>query len=70
MCSTVSSTAQNKYSGIEISYISIESIFPTFVNIRTFILADSRSKFIGIVGETSYSWADLWQSESHNLVNF
>lgn len=44
----------NKYSGIEISQIPIESIFPSFVNIRTEILTDSRSKFIGVVGETSY----------------
>jgi len=39
----------NKYSGIEISHIPIESIFPSFVNISTSILADSRSKFIGIL---------------------
>jgi CRISPR-associated endoribonuclease Cas6 len=44
----------NKHSGIEISHIPIESIFPSFVNVRTEILADSRSKFIGILGETSY----------------
>ncbi len=44
----------NKYSGIEFSNIAIESIFPSFVNIRTEILSDSRSKFIGIVGEVSY----------------
>ena len=44
----------NKYSSIEISHIPIESIFPSFVNIHTEILADSRSKFIGIVGEITY----------------
>ncbi|MEH2162914.1 MAG: CRISPR-associated endoribonuclease Cas6 [Nostoc sp.] len=44
----------NKYSGIELSQIAIESIFPSFVNIHTEILADSRSKFIGIVGEVTY----------------
>ncbi|BAY20932.1 CRISPR-associated TM1814 family protein [Calothrix sp. NIES-2100] len=44
----------NKYSGIEFSEIAIESIFPSFVNINTEILADSRSKFIGIIGEVSY----------------
>jgi CRISPR-associated endoribonuclease Cas6 len=44
----------NKYSGIEFSEIAIESIFPSFVNIHTEILADSRSKFIGIVGEVNY----------------
>lgn len=44
----------NKYSGIQFPHIPIESIFPSFVNINTEITADSRSKFIGIVGETSY----------------
>ncbi|QKQ76340.1 CRISPR-associated endoribonuclease Cas6 [Nostoc sp. TCL240-02] len=44
----------NKYSGIEFTQIAIESIFPSFVNIHTEILADSRSKFIGIVGEVTY----------------
>ncbi|MEH2115569.1 CRISPR-associated endoribonuclease Cas6 [Nostoc sp.] len=44
----------NKYSGIELSQIAIESIFPSFVNIHTEILADSRSKFIGIIGEVTY----------------
>lgn len=44
----------NKYSGIEFSSIAIESIFPSFVNIHTEIFADSRSKFIGILGEVSY----------------
>ncbi len=33
------------------SEIAIDSIFPSFVNIHTEILADSRSKIIGIVGE-------------------
>lgn len=44
----------NKHSKIELSPIAIESIFPSFFNIRTEILADSRSKFIGCVGEVSY----------------
>ncbi len=44
----------NKYSSIEFSHIAIESVFPSFININTEILADSRSKFIGIIGEVSY----------------
>ncbi|MEH2409641.1 CRISPR-associated endoribonuclease Cas6 [Nostoc sp.] len=44
----------NKYSGIEFTQIAIESIFASFVNIHTEILADSRSKFIGIIGEVNY----------------
>ncbi|MEH2257763.1 CRISPR-associated endoribonuclease Cas6 [Nostoc sp.] len=44
----------NKYSSIEFTQIAIKSIFPSFVNIHTEILADSRSKFIGIIGEVTY----------------
>jgi CRISPR-associated endoribonuclease Cas6 len=44
----------HKYSGIELSNFSIESLFPNFFNIHTEIAADSRSKFIGCVGEISY----------------
>ncbi|MBE9006365.1 CRISPR-associated endoribonuclease Cas6 [Fortiea sp. LEGE XX443] len=44
----------NKYSGIEFSQIALDSIFPSFINIHTEIIADSRSKFIGIIGEINY----------------
>ncbi|MBD2384632.1 CRISPR-associated endoribonuclease Cas6 [Cylindrospermum sp. FACHB-282] len=44
----------NKYSGSEFTQIAIESIFPSFINIHTEALADSRSKFIGVVGEVNY----------------
>ncbi|PLZ99316.1 CRISPR-associated endoribonuclease Cas6 [Fischerella thermalis CCMEE 5268] len=44
----------NKYSGIEFENLFLDAIFPSFVNIHTEILADSRSKFIGIVGEVNY----------------
>ena len=44
----------HKYSGIELSDMAIDSIFPSFFNIRTEVTADSRSKFIGCVGEISY----------------
>ncbi|WP_017652459.1 CRISPR-associated endoribonuclease Cas6 [Fortiea contorta] len=47
-------TRWNKYSGIDFTDIAIESIFPSFINIHTEILADSRSKFIGLLGEISY----------------
>ena len=40
----------NQYSGIELSKTLIEPIFPSFFDIRTEIVADSRSKFIGCVG--------------------
>jgi len=44
----------NKYSNVEMTNTSIESLFSSFVNIKTEILADARSKFIGIVGEVTY----------------
>ncbi|MEO8893079.1 MAG: CRISPR-associated endoribonuclease Cas6 [Coleofasciculaceae cyanobacterium] len=44
----------HKYSDIEFSNFSTESIFPSFFNIQTEIIIDSRSKFIGCVGEVSY----------------
>ena len=40
----------NQYSGILFEETLIEPIFPSLFNIRTEILADSRSKFIGCVG--------------------
>lgn len=44
----------HKYSGIELTHFSVESIFPNFFNIHTEIVADSRSKFIGSVGNIAY----------------
>lgn len=44
----------NQYSGIEFSPNLIESIFPSFFDIRTEIVADARSKFIGCVGAMTF----------------
>lgn len=44
----------NKYSGMDFSELSLESIFPNYFNIQTEIVEDSRSRFIGCVGEISY----------------
>jgi CRISPR-associated endoribonuclease Cas6 len=44
----------NKYSGIELSPLFLEPIFPSFFNIRTEIATDSRSKFIGCVGDLTF----------------
>jgi CRISPR-associated endoribonuclease Cas6 len=44
----------NKYSPIAIEQPSIEAIFPSFFDIRTEVSVDSRSKFIGCVGEVTY----------------
>jgi CRISPR-associated endoribonuclease Cas6 len=44
----------NKYSGISLEPNLTEVIFPSFFYIRTAIAADSRSKFIGCIGEINY----------------
>ncbi len=44
----------NKYSGIEIELTFVGAIFPSFFEIRTEVSVDSRSKFIGCVGEIGY----------------
>jgi len=44
----------NKYSGIEFSPDLFGIIFPSFFNIRTEVVADSRSTFIGCIGEISF----------------
>lgn len=44
----------DKYSEMEFLEIPIESIYPSYLDINTEIIADSRSKFIGVVGEVSY----------------
>ena len=44
----------NKYSPIAIESTFTEAIFPSFFDIRTEVSTDSRSKFIGCVGEVSY----------------
>lgn len=44
----------NKYSGLEFSQLPVESVFPSYFNLKTEIVPDSRSKFIGSIGEISY----------------
>ena len=44
----------NKYSGMEINELNLESIFPSYFNINTEIIIDSRSKFIGCIGRVNY----------------
>lgn len=44
----------NKYSGIEISSIPIESIYPSAFDINTEVVSNYESKFIGCVGAISY----------------
>ncbi|MBE9126485.1 CRISPR-associated endoribonuclease Cas6, partial [Coleofasciculus sp. LEGE 07081] len=44
----------NQYSGIELPKTILDSIFPSFFNIHTELVTDSRSKFIGCVGAMSF----------------
>jgi CRISPR-associated endoribonuclease Cas6 len=59
----------NKYSGIEFSSEFIESIYPSFFNIKTEIASDSRSKFIGCVGEISYRIMGDVEVEAIKAIN-
>jgi CRISPR-associated endoribonuclease Cas6 len=44
----------NKYSGIELNNIPLESIYPSAFNIRTEVIGNYKNKFIGCLGEISY----------------
>lgn len=44
----------NKYSGIELSNVAIESIYPSLFKIHTEVIGNYDSKFIGCVGEINY----------------
>ncbi|MCG6133778.1 MAG: CRISPR-associated endoribonuclease Cas6 [Nostoc sp. LLA-1] len=44
----------NKYSGMEIASIAIESVYPSAFNINTEVLTNYESKFIGCVGRIGY----------------
>ncbi len=44
----------NQYSGIEFPEALLEPIFPSFFDVRTQLVADSRSKFIGCVGAMNF----------------
>jgi CRISPR-associated endoribonuclease Cas6 len=59
----------NKYSGIEFSQLAIDTIFPSAFKINTQILADSRSKFIGIVGEISYRILEDIEPQAIKQIN-
>ena len=59
----------NKYSGIEFDSEFIESIYPSFFNIKTEVASDSRSKFIGCVGEISYRIMGNVDAEAIKKIN-
>jgi CRISPR-associated endoribonuclease Cas6 len=44
----------HKYSQIEFYNLSLEAIFPSYFDIKTEVVIDSRSKSIGCVGQVTY----------------
>jgi CRISPR-associated endoribonuclease Cas6 len=44
----------HKYSGIELTNISFESVYPSAFNIKTEVISNYENKFIGCLGEISY----------------
>ncbi|MDJ1182034.1 CRISPR-associated endoribonuclease Cas6 [Roseofilum casamattae] len=44
----------NKYSNIEIPRLDLDTLFPSFFNIQTAMVADKQSKFIGSIGEIAF----------------
>jgi CRISPR-associated endoribonuclease Cas6 len=59
----------NKYSGIEISSIPIESIYPSAFDINTEVVSNYESKFIGCVGGISYRILGDIESTSIKQIN-
>ncbi len=59
----------NKYSGIEFGELPSASIFPSYFNIKTEMVADSRSKFIGCVGKVNYRLLGSIEPEIIQQVN-
>jgi len=59
----------NQYSNIEFAEILTESIFPSFFDIHTEIITDSRSKFIGCVGVLSFRILGEVDSVSIKRIN-
>ena len=59
----------NKYSGIEFGELPFSSIFPSYFNIQTEIVSDSRSKFIGCVGKVNYRLLGSIEPEIIQQVN-
>ncbi|NET00283.1 MAG: CRISPR-associated endoribonuclease Cas6 [Sphaerospermopsis sp. SIO1G2] len=44
----------NKYSGIELNNITLDSVYPSAFNIKTEVISNYENKFIGCLGEISY----------------
>jgi CRISPR-associated endoribonuclease Cas6 len=59
----------NQYSGIPFSETMIEPIFPSYFDIRTEMIMDSRSKLIGCVGEITFAILGDVESETIRQIN-
>lgn len=59
----------NQYSGIEFSKALIEHIFPSFFEIHTEVVVDSRSKFIGCVGVMNFRILGEVESSTIQQIN-
>ncbi|NDJ19044.1 CRISPR-associated endoribonuclease Cas6 [Myxacorys almedinensis] len=59
----------NQYSEIVFLEAIIEAIFPSFFDIRTDIVIDSRSKFIGCVGEVTFQILGDVEAQTIRQIN-
>ncbi|HEY9811219.1 MAG TPA: CRISPR-associated endoribonuclease Cas6 [Halomicronema sp.] len=59
----------NKYSGMEFSSSLSGFVFPSFFNIHTEMVEDSRSRFIGCIGEINYRILGEVEPEQIKQIN-
>ncbi|KAM3103434.1 CRISPR-associated endoribonuclease Cas6 [Phormidesmis sp. 146-12] len=59
----------NQYSEIPFSDVIVEAIFPSYFDIRTEIVMDSRSKLIGCVGEVTFQILGDVDSQTIRQIN-
>lgn len=59
----------NQYSGIEFPKPLVDHIFPSFFDIHTELVADSRSKFIGCVGAMNFRIMGQVEAEAIQQIN-
>ena len=59
----------NQYSGIEFPKPLVDHVFPSFFDIHTELVADSRSKFIGCVGTLNFRIMGKPEAEAIQQIN-
>lgn len=59
----------NQYSGIEFPKPLVDHVFPSFFDIHTELVADSRSKFIGCVGALNFRIMGKPEAEAIQQIN-